>query len=329
MTLINGIEIDNIRYIHNPMKEAIFWNEPIDNVLHVITVISNPCQFASRYLLAKEFMYRMQSEPNVKLYVVELAYDKQEFHLTKKENPQHLQIRGNTPLWHKENMINIATKHLLPPNWKAMAWIDADVEFESTSWALDALKVLNGSKDVIQLFSHCLDMDKKEKTMQTFASFGYQYCKQTSNYKSNGNDLWHPGYAWAITKRAYERMGGLYDLSILGSGDHNMALCFLGHGLQSVNGQTSDGYKKSIRVFEEKSRNIRIGYVPGVIRHYFHGSKQNRKYTERWKILVDHQYDPYVHIKHDTTGLILPTCDCPPQLLTDILSYFHERNEDE
>jgi hypothetical protein len=329
MTLINGIEIDNIRYIHNPMKEAIFWNDPLDTTLHVIIVISNPCQFASRYLLAKEFIYRIQSEPNTKLYVVELAYNDQDFHLTKKSNANHLQLRTTTPLWHKENMINIAVKQLLPSTWKAMAWIDADVEFESTSWALDALKILNGSKDIIQLFSHCLDMDKKEKTMQCFSSFGYQYCKQTNVYQTSGNDSWHPGYAWAITRKAYERMGGLYDSSILGSGDHNMALCFLGHGLQSLNNQTSDGYKKSIQLFQEKSRNIRIGYVPGVIRHYFHGSKQNRKYTERWKILVDHQYDPYVDVKHDSDGLIVPTCDCPPQLLTDILSYFQERNEDE
>jgi hypothetical protein len=39
MTVINGIEIDNIRYIHNEIKSAILNNDPIehynfDKVLH-------------------------------------------------------------------------------------------------------------------------------------------------------------------------------------------------------------------------------------------------------------------------------------------------------
>jgi hypothetical protein len=71
-----------------------------------------------------------------------------------------------------------------------------------------------------------------------------------------------------------------------------------------------------------------VGYVPGVIRHYFHGSKQNRKYMERWQILVKHQYDPYKHTTYDH-GLLIPSKECPPELLKDILQYFRERNEDE
>jgi hypothetical protein len=89
------------------------------------------------------------------LYIVELAYGNQSFQVTKSNNTRHLQIRTNTaPLWHKENMINMAVQHLLPDSWKAFAWIDADIEFDSSSWALDTLKILNGSKDIVQLFSH-------------------------------------------------------------------------------------------------------------------------------------------------------------------------------
>jgi hypothetical protein len=322
MTIINGIEIDTIRYVQNPMKEAILNNDPLEDNLHVIMVVSNPCQFASRYILAKEFMYRMHREPNVLLYVVEMVYGDQEFHVTNEKTPRHLQVRTTHPLWHKENMINMGVK-LLPLNWKAMAWIDADIEFESSSFALDALKLLNGCSDVIQLFSHCLDMDKQEGTMNTWAGFGYCHCKN----KVRGKEVWHPGYAWAITRKAYEKIGGLYELSILGSGDHNMSLSFIGHGLQSVNGHASDHYKKSIVDFQHKASHLRLGYVPGIIRHYYHGSKINRKYNERWSILVKHQYNPESHVKQDN-GVLVPTDTCPTELLTDIMSYFKERNED-
>ena len=70
MTVINGIEIDNISYIKNEIKEAIINNEPIENNLHVIIVISNPCQYAKRYILAREFIKRFDTEQNIILYIV-------------------------------------------------------------------------------------------------------------------------------------------------------------------------------------------------------------------------------------------------------------------
>jgi hypothetical protein len=209
-----------------------------------------------------------------------------------------------------------------------MAWIDADIEFESTTWALDSLKVLNGSKDIIQLFSHAVDMDKEKDAMSIFPSFGFQYSKQRI-YGKTGINMWHPGFAWACTRAAYEKMGGLYEVSILGSGDSNMALSYIKRGLHSLNGNTTDAYKDSLLQFETKVKNLRLGYVPGVIRHHFHGSKKNRKYMERWTILVNHTFDPYTDITKNKDGLLVPTESCPADMLKDILNYFSERNEDE
>jgi len=328
MTIINGIEIDDIEYEKDIIRSAIINNTPIDSVLHVVMVLSNPCQFARRYILAREFIQRMLNETNVVLYVVELAYGKDGFYVTEAKNKRHLQLRGEIPLWHKENMINIGVKKLLPKGWKAMAWVDADVEFENSSWALDTLKVLNGCKDIIQPFSHGIDMDKEKNAMSIFPSFGFQYSKR-SKYGGVGINMWHPGFAWACTRAAYEKMGGLYEMSILGSGDHNMSLSFIKQGLNSLNIETSQNYKDSVEEFQGRVKNLRLGYCPGVIRHYFHGSKKNRKYMERWKILVKYAYDPYEHITKNKDGLLIPTESCPSGLLSDILDYFSERNEDE
>ena len=331
MTVINGIEIDNIQYIHNEMKSAIHNNDPIEQNLHVVIVISNPCQYARRFILAREFIKRFEAESNVKLYVVELAYGtKQQFWVTNSSNPTHLQIRTNQPaLWHKENMINMGVRKLLPPNWKAFAWIDADVEFESGTWALDTLKILNGCRDVVQLFSHAVDMDKQEDPMQIFQGFGYQYTKNKSYLSKKPHHFWHPGFAWAMTRKAYMKLGGLFEFSILGSGDNNIALSLIGKGLRSVNEKASEGYKQAILDYQSKCVGLRLGYVPGVIRHYYHGSKANRKYLERWQILIDNEYDPISHITSDESGLLIPTDTCPSKLLDEILQYFSERNEDE
>ena len=329
MTVINGIEIDFIEYEPNIIKEAIRNNEPIEPKLHVIAVISNPCLFAKRYILMKEFIHRIQQEEtNVELYIVELAYGSQDFIITEKTNRKHLQLRTKCPVWHKENMVNLGVEKLLPKNWRAFAWIDADIEFENVSWALDTLKVLNGCKDVVQLFSHAVDMSSDKKTMSVFNSAGYQRTKSLPISYTFPN-LWHPGFAWAMTRKAYEHLGGLYEKAILGSGDNIMMLSFMGLSMRGINEKSSDEYKASILEFQEKARLLRFGYIPGVIRHYFHGMKKNRKYHERWEILVKHEYDPKIHIKKNEVGLIVPTEQFPEQLKDDILEYFQQRNEDE
>ena len=221
----------------------------------------------------------------------------------------------------KENLINLGIK-LLPKNYKAFAWIDADIEFENPSWAMDTLKVLNGQCDIVQLFSHCLDMNKQEHAMNVFTSAGYQYCKHKTHFTGKYNYS-HPGYAWAITRRAYEKMGGLYDKGILGSGDNIMVYCLFNRGLDSINDKSSEGYKNSVLRFQEKVNGLRFGYIPGVIRHYYHGSKSDRKYNERWKLLIQYDYSPDM-----LTGDILQFKNVPQQFNDDIKEYFLQRNED-
>lgn len=317
------------KFNHRGTQKAILNNFKIEDKLNVIGVISNPCNYKKRLSLANKFIKHMEEFDNVNLYIVELIYNKynQGFSITSSKNPNHLQIKTDVPLWHKESMCNQGVKYLLPKDWKAFAWIDMDIEFDNLSWVDDTLKILNGYKDVVQLFSHCLDMDNNENTMQVFHSFGYQY-DTGKKYCNTGVNYWHPGYAYAMTRKAYEKIGGLYEESILGSGDHNMALGFLGNK-DSINMNTTDGYKKSVENFVKKAQNLRLGYVPGIIRHYFHGTKENRKYNERWQILVKHKYDPSIHITRDKLGIIIPTKECPKGLLDDILQYFKERKEDD
>jgi hypothetical protein len=118
-----------------------------------------------------------REEHDVIVYVVETIYPHQRFIVTSSDNKHHLQLKCTTPLWHKENMVNLAVKRLLPQDYRAFAWIDADLEFENCTWAMDTLKILNGSRDVVQLFSHCVDMDSDGSTLNIFNGLGYSYSK--------------------------------------------------------------------------------------------------------------------------------------------------------
>jgi hypothetical protein len=248
--------------------------------------------------------------------------------VTDKDNKKHLQIKTETPIWHKENMINLGVKYLLPSNYKAFAWIDADLEFDSQTWASDTLKILNGCKDVVQLFSHCIDMGHDNTTLNNFSSLGYNF-SWGKEYTIKGLDYWHPGFAWAITRKAYERIGGLYDKGVLGSGDSIMALSFIGKAKNMNNVKYHADYNKSMLDFQAKVTGLRLGYVPGLIHHHFHGTKQNRQYTERWKILMNHSFSPEKHLTYDDKGILIPTKEFSEGFKTDIMNYFKERKEDE
>jgi hypothetical protein len=81
--------------------------------------------------------------------------------------------------------------------------------------------------------------------------------------------------------------------------------------------------------FRLKAKQLRLGYVPGVIRHYYHGSKKNRQYVERWQILVDYQFSPKQHLTWDASGILIPTREMSHEFIGDIFNYFQERKEDE
>jgi hypothetical protein len=228
-------------------------------------------------------------------------------------------------------MINLGIARLLPADWKAVAWIDADIEFDSPTWASDTLKILQGTEgtaDIVQLFSHCVDMDAQQCTMNVFNSAGFQYNKRVPH--GTGKHQWHPGYAWACNRATYDRIGGVYEHAILGSGDNIMMLSLIGHGLRAIPADSTPGYQASVVRLQDCMKGLKFGYVPGVIRHYFHGTKENRQYTARWKILAGHGYDPDTFIWRDSTGLLAPVVGVfPPKLAVDIMEYFIARKEDD
>jgi hypothetical protein len=171
-------------------------------------------------------------------------------------------------------------------------------------------------------------MDKDNTTLNLFQSFGYNYNKNKP-YSTKKLDYWHPGFAWAMTRKSYEKIGGLFQMGILGSGDNVIALSLIGKVKRIINEKYSDGYKNAILDFQKNAKSLRLGYVPGVIRHHFHGKKGNRKYVERNEILIKHNYSTRLHLTTDEKGILVPTDQFTEEFKEDIMNYFRERKEDE
>ena len=210
-----------------------------------------------------------------------------------------------------------------------MAWIDTDIEFKNENWALETIEQLQSYK-VLQLFSHCIDLGVKNETLHVHMGFAYQYVNGETWKEPKYGGTWHPGYAWAMRRDAYDNIGGLMDFPILGSGDHHMSLAFIGLVNKYINSKLHPHYKLLCNIFQERCEKFirrNIGFVHGTILHYFHGNKADRRYQDRWKILTDNQFDPLRDIIKDSQGL-WKLEGSKIKLRDDIMMYFRQRNED-
>lgn len=301
------------------------------DMLHVVACINNYARWYRRYELFHLFKERMDKEPNIILYVVEVALGDRPFMVTDRCNPRHLQLRTNFELWHKENSINLMVQRF-PPGWKYMAWIDADVTFDNKDFVNETIHCLQ-QFEIVQMFQSVVNRGPDGEVLNTQKGFMFQYLSGAKFPYECGNkyENWHPGFAWACTRRAFDVMGGLIDFAILGAGDHHMALAFIGRSKHSVNGKMHKNYKKLVKAFEKRcERHIKrdVGYVKGIILHDWHGTFEKRRYAGRWVILVDNKFDPVVDIHYDSQGLLYLTADDKLDLRDQIRKYFRDRNED-
>lgn len=300
-----------------------------DNTLHVIGVVSNLERYNSRYRLARQWAERMEATPNVRLYLVEAAFGERHHEVTELGHERHLQLRVNTNAWLKENMINLAVRHLLPRDWKYVAWVDADVEFRDPNWAQETLHQLQHFA-VVQPWSHCLDLGFRGQVMQTFTSFGYTDVHGTRKRATpNGYTYGHTGYAWAATRGLYEQVGGLIDFCVLGSADHHMALACVGECERTIHTKMIGPFYQRLLDWQARALKIthgEVGCVEGRIEHQFHGPKGRRYYRERWQILVDHGFNPDTDLMRDEQGCIYIVGK--PKLEAALRKYNRSRHED-
>lgn len=311
--------------------------------LVVVTIISNPIRYSSRYALYKRFAESM-NQAGATLITVEQAFGERPFAITEKDNPLHVQVRSLDELWHKENMVNIGINYASQvfPDWKYLAWIDADVlpMRPVREWLEETVQQLQ-HYHVVQMFKTAFDLDPAGNLMgQPQQSFLSKYLESGCLPPQRGG-FWqdyyslahgHPGYAWAATREALDATGGLIDFAILGAGDRHMALGLVGCMDQSFEA-LNPTYRAHLMQWQERAERWLkrdVGFVAGSIYHFWHGKKKDRGYVDRWKILRDNDFDPARDIKKDAQGLyVLETWDPRQITLRDQLrGYFRSRNED-
>jgi hypothetical protein len=306
--------------------------QPVDAPLYVVTPIVNPSRYKSRYSLYRDFEKHIIDAGAV-LYTVEAAYGDRGFEITGTSNPRHIRVQTNHEVWHKENLINIGVSRL-PADWKYVAWIDADVQFARSDIVAETIHQLQ-HYSVVQMFAHTTDLGPRHEPLRSFEGFVAQWIRQNGEVPDNMEQysIWHPGYAWACRRDAWDHLGGLIDFGIVGSADRYMACGLIGEMAQSLSADiVRDCPAYTEWCFEWQARaetyiKRNIGFVDGLLLHYFHGAKKNRGYFNRSAILWKNQFDPAKDIKRDWQGVWQLT-DRKIGLRDQLRAYFRARDED-
>lgn len=314
----------------------------------VVTMISNPCRYRVRYDLYRKFKAQILAA-GIPLMTVEVAFGNRPFEVTDPNDPWSLQLRTTSEIWHKENALNLGVAACPMRDWRYVGWVDADISFVRPDWAHETVQQLQHYQ-IVQMWSVANDLMVNLEPFRTHRSFCASYLDQIEyvfdpakdkkarpglnkpeyNYDLSFRPSWHSGYAWACRREAWDHLGGLIDWAVLGSADRHMALALIGEADKATPQNVTDSYRRKVVEWgarAEKHLQRNIGVVPGLINHYWHGKKVNRRYRERWKLLEEHQFDPDYDLKRDSQGLYQLT-DRNFRFRDDLRAYFRAREED-
>lgn len=307
--------------------------------LQIVTCISNPAGYKTRVDLYRRFQANMR-RAKAPLTTVELTYGALPPQVKGGYgNHVHVALPEAHELWHKENLLNIGVANL-PWDWDKVCFLDADVEFQNPNWLKDLDRKLE-QVAVVQPFSHIQDLGPNHEPLNgipAVTSFAYArwHGLPESPDKKYGT-YWHPGMGLAFNRVVYEGLGGLIDWAIVGNADWHMLNALVGTVDVTVKRHLAPSYVEKLHAWQRRADHWvagDLGYVDGLITHYFHGAKSKRSYTDRWKILHDWQYNPNTDIFHDWSNhRILKWSHMGDArmrgLRDDLRRYFRSRREDD
>ena len=243
---------------------------------------------------------------------------------------RHLKFDLQSPIWVKENLINLGIKSL-GEEWEYAAWIDKDIQFLNPAWAQETMLKLEQC-DLLQPWSRLLLLDEFYEVLDDYENVtgsefgmlhetkdikgGKSFCQK----RDEGGVGGFPGYSWAISKSCFKKTGGFFDLCIVGGGDAIIPLHFDKSSYREYMVLLKGLHERYLASFSR----IKLGSMSGTIIHYDHGSLGQRKYRERYSVYNECNFDPITDLSYADNGtLVLKN----PALQEAILDYFYSREE--
>jgi hypothetical protein len=263
----------------------------------------------------------MQSA-GIEVYTIEMAFsDAATDRIT---NNHTIRIRGSSVLWQKERLLNHLVKNL-PGDIDKVAWIDADVLFDSNDWPQRASRLLD-YLPIIQLFEKAQLLGPSDEVQHVRQGIGWAISHGLPDMTKLSR--FHPGLAWAA-RRSIVEAHGFYDSLIVGGADSAMVCAMAGwfeHDFfRRLRSPLIEHCLDWARKFHSSVLG-RVGYLPITVRHLWHGELSRRQYVSRFGILGRHGFDPTSDIRMADNGT-WEWASPKPDFHDDVLNYFRSRDD--
>jgi hypothetical protein len=235
----------------------------------ICIAIFNPTK-TKRIIMNYHYMVNVLKMQGLPVFTIELVFGNET-----PEIPGAFIVKGNSYMFHKERLHRLLERKV-PRKYTKLAFLDGDILFEDKDWYYKVSKLLD-THDVVQPFEMChwLDLTYTQKTLT----------RESVLFMKDPVFSWkyHPGFAWCLRRDWYNKIG-TFDLALSGSGDTISVIGWLKKELPPNFKSIPSALESEFKDFYDKPA-PRITYLPGNVLHLYHGSKVNRQYVERHKML--------------------------------------------
>lgn len=235
-----------------------------------------------------------------------------------------LVYESSDTMFFKESLWNLAAASV---DADKLLFLDTDLRFSSPDVIRQVDELLD-LVDVCQPFGTAvwLCRDGKVSHARRGAAFAL-----SRGYEPTTR-FYHPGFAWGLTRRAYEFLGGFFDRHVLGGGDIAFAYALDPRWVnvdlrQRVPDDAHFWTSPSYESYRHRGASLclRVGSLENVdCMHSWHGDQANRQYTSRGSFLPLGPGEEYP-VRHRADGLLEWTC---AKASDAVERYFVSRRED-
>ncbi len=237
-------------------------------------------------------------------------------------------------LWQKERLLNLALAHL-PASCRCVAWVDADLLFTDRDWPSQAVRALD-AWPVLQLAAEVRHTRPdaasawQQPALARVIQEGLAPAAAFDHVLERGPGTPFTGMAWAA-RREILQAHGLYDRCVVGGGDTAFAAAAFGcperaMALHGMNDAQRAAYRPWAEALHARVRS-RVGCLPQVARHLWHGEIAHRHAASRHALLTRHAFDPAADLRPGSDGA-WRWAPGKPGLHADVRAYFEARLED-